>query len=90
MATLPTGTCLRGAAQSRRGQFRRKSAQIGKAGGEADEIDQVFRRRMQFHDALLRVKSGVARHVAEVRAELAAVADRDFDVPRRGRRFARV
>ena len=73
--------------QSRRGQFGRQAAQVGKAGGEADEVDQVFRRRMQFHYARFG-EAGMARHVAEVRTELAAVADGDFDVPRLGRRLA--
>jgi hypothetical protein len=62
------------------GELGSESSEIGEAGGEAEEVDVIFRRGVEFDDALGRevVDGG---EVFEVGSELAAVADGDFDDP---------
>lgn len=79
---------LPGSRKPRRGKFRRKTAQIGKAGGEADEENPVFGGAIEV-DHALRSEAGVAGHVFDIRAACAAERRRNFDGSGFGLRFFR-
>uniref|UniRef100_A0A0S6YXD8 Uncharacterized protein n=1 Tax=Mizugakiibacter sediminis TaxID=1475481 RepID=A0A0S6YXD8_9GAMM len=70
-------------------QARIEAEQVGKARGEAEHGDAVVAGGVQ-RDHRVGVEAGVRGDVFQIRAEVAAVADRDFDRARRrgpGRRF---
>ena len=77
---------LTGRGKAGGGEFGRKATQVGEAGGEADEVDEVFGGGMELNH-VPRLETGVAGNVRKVRSGFASVHDGDFDVARFGRRI---